>query len=168
MSSQKSIKPEIPTSDICDVMGENAQVVDIAFHNYGGKADFSGPALILKTNNDNSEVKALLKSPGEGRVLVVDNGRQMNRAMVGGNLAKFGAENGWAGIVVNGCIRDQHELIEQGIAVKALGSCPKRADKGSAESHYTDTMLGVITIKPGMWVTGDLDGLVVTMDKPEV
>lgn len=167
MSEQKQSKPEVATSDICDAMGDAAQVVDIAFDNYGGRADFSGPAVTLKTNNDNSEVKALLKSPGEGRVLIVDNGGHMNRAMVGGNLAKWGAENGWVGIIIYGCVRDLHELVAQGIAVKALGICPKRADKGSAESHYSDVMLGKIMVKAGMWVTGDLDGLVVTIGKPE-
>lgn len=166
MPNQKQSKPEVATSDICDAMWDAVQIVDLTFQNYGGRADFSGPAVTLKTNNDNSEVKALLKSPGKGRVLVVDNSGHMNRAMVGGNLAKWGAENGWAGIIVNGCVRDLHELAVQDIAVKALGSCPKRADKGSAKSHAVDIIIGDVTLKTDMWVTGDLDGLVITAEKP--
>jgi|FLOH01.1.fsa_nt_gi regulator of ribonuclease activity A len=167
MSNQKYSTPKIATSDICDAMDDAAHIVDLAFHTYGGCTDFSGPALTLKTDNDNSEVKTLLKSPGEGRVLVIDNGGQMNRAMVGGNLAKWGVENGWAAIVVIGCVRDRHELIKQDIAVIALGCCPKKSDKGSAQSQYSDVTIGTITIKTGMWVTGDLDGLIVTMGKPK-
>ena len=159
-------KPEIATADICDAMGDAVQILATPFHDYGQRVGFSGPAYTLKTNNDNSEVKALLKSKGHGRVLVVDNSARMNCAMVGGNLAKWGAENGWVGIIVNGCIRDQHELADEIIAVKALGSYPKKSDKGSAESHHTDVTIGGVTIKTGMWVTGDLDGIVVTQAKP--
>lgn len=159
-------KPEIATADICDAMGDAVQILDVPFHNYGERVDFSGPACTLKTNNDNSEVKALLKSQGHGRVLIVDNDARMNCAMVGGNLAKWGAENGWVGIIINGCIRDQHELSNEIIAVKALGSYPKKSDKGSAESHAIDIIIGGVTIKTGMWITGDLDGIVVTAEKP--
>ena len=153
------------TADICDAM-PNAQVIDLAFKNYGGKTDFSGPALCLKTNNDNSGVKELLCSPGEGRVLCVDNEGQTNRAMVGGNLAKWGFENGWAAIVVNGMIRDQHELTREDIAVKALGAWPRKSDKGSAPTHVQAVVIGGVAIVEGMWVTGDLDGVVVTAGKP--
>ncbi len=159
-------KPEIATADICDAMGDAVQIVAAPFYDYGERVDFCGPAYTLKTNNDNSEVKALLQSQGHGRVLIVDNGAQMNCAMVGGNLAKWGAENGWVGIVVNGCIRDQHELCEEFIAIKALASYPKKSDKGSAESHNQDVIIGGVTIKTGMWITGDLDGIVVTTEKP--
>lgn len=159
-------KPEIATADICDAMGDAVQILATPFHNYGERVDFCGPAYTLKTNNDNSEVKALLQSQGLGRVLIVDNGARMDCAMVGGNLAKWGAENGWVGIIVNGCIRDQHELSDEIIAVKALGSYPKKSDKGSAESHHGDITFGGVTLKTGMWITGDLDGIVVTQAKP--
>ncbi len=163
MSDQK---PKIATADICDAMGNAVEIISTPFHNYGGRPYFSGPAVTVRTDNDNSEVKNLLTTPGHGRVLVVDNRGRMNCAMVGGNLAKWGAENGWAAIIVHGCVRDLHEMIEQPIAIKALATYPKRSDKGSAESHLGNITLAGVTIRDGMWLTGDLDGLVVTTEKP--
>ena len=73
---------------------------------YGGVLKFAGPVSTVKCFEDNSLVKAALDTPGHGRVLVVDGGGSLRRALVGGNVAAAAATNGWAGVVVCGCVRD--------------------------------------------------------------
>ncbi len=158
--------PDTPTCDVCDQYGKDAHVVSLPFVDYGGLQHFCGQAVTLKTNDDNTAAKDLLTSPGNGRVLIVDNAGNMSCAMVGGNLAKWGAENSWIAIIVNGAIRDRHELCAQPIAVKALCSYPQKSSKGTAESHRIPVELSGTLISDGMWITGDLDGLIVTDDKP--
>ena len=159
--------PGIATSDVCDALGAAAQVVALDLRDYGGRIDFNGPAQTIKTLDDNSEVRAQVESPGEGRVLVVDGEASRNNALVGGNLAKLAADNGWAGIIVNGYIRDQHELIAENVGVKALGSCPRKGQKTGVGQVGVEISIGGVTINPGDWVTADADGVVVTREKPD-
>ena len=108
--------PTISTCDLCDVhKGDESgafRVLPPVFHHYGGKEAFSGPVATVKCFEDNSLVKAAIETPGQGRVLVVDGGGSLRRALVGGNVAATAAKNGWAGIVVYGAVRDVAELRE--------------------------------------------------------
>lgn len=55
-------------------------------------------------------MRKTLNEDGAGRVLVVDNRGSMTNAMVGDRLAEHAYKQGWAGIVVNGCVRDVDEI----------------------------------------------------------
>ena len=57
--------------------------------------------------------------PHKHKVLVVDGEGSMNCALFGGNLASMASENNWSGIIINGCVRDQLEIIVEKIGVKA-------------------------------------------------
>lgn len=160
--------PRLATADVCDAMGDAVQVVVLPFSDYGGRLDFAGPVATVRTLDDNSFVKSMLETPGEDRVLVVDGGGSLRSALVGGNLADLGVKNGWAGILVHGCVRDAHELIAADIGVKALGLYPKKSEKlGRGETGVAVTIGGVI-IEPGMWLTADKDGVVVTKSIPSL
>ena len=115
--------PTYATTDLCDAHPE-IQVCDPVFQTFGGAPAFSGPITTLKVFEDNTLIKQAVESPGEGRVLVVDGGGSKRCGLVGGNLAVSAATNGWAGIVVYGCIRDADELAEQPLGVRALGGLP--------------------------------------------
>src|SRR5690606_21478052 len=61
-------------------------------------------------------------------------------------------DNGWAGIIVNGVIRDRVALGELPIGVKALGSNPRKSSKeGTGEADQPVTFGGV-TFTPGFTV----------------
>lgn len=149
------------TTDLSDAHPE-AQVADPVFGDFGGLQAFHGQIVTVKVFEDNALVRALLEEPGQGRVLVVDGGGSARCALVGGNLGKLGVDNGWAGIVVNGYIRDSEEIVEQEIGVKALGTHPRKSEKGlhSAHRDRVVTFAGV-TFKPGQWLYADADGIVV-------
>jgi len=135
------------------------------FRDYGGRLAFSGPIATLKTFEDNPKVRELLETPGEGRVLVIDGGGSLRCALVGGNLAMLAEKNGWAGIVVNGCVRDTAELAAAKVGVKALAAHPKRSErKGLGEVDVNVSFAGV-TFRPGEYLYADGDGIVVSPTK---
>lgn len=149
------------TTDLSDAHPQ-AQVAEPIFHDYGGRVGFHGPAKTLKVFEDNASVRAALETPGEGRVLVIDGGGSPRCALVGGNLGALAVKNNWAGIVVYGYIRDSAELATQAVGVKALGTHPRKSEKGlhSAQADRVVTFAGV-TIQPGNWIYADVDGLLV-------
>jgi regulator of ribonuclease activity A len=153
--------PTTATTDLSDAHPE-AQVCAPVFSSYGGRRSFHGPVQTIKVFEDNALVRSMLETPGAGRVLVVDGGGSLRCALVGGNLAKIGASNGWVGILVHGCIRDSHEIAGYDLGVLALGTHPRKSEKGlhSGASGREVTFAGV-TFRPGAWVYADEDGVVV-------
>lgn len=156
----------IATTDISDAHPE-AQVCDPVFQIFGGAVSFSGPVATLKVFEDNTLVKQAVESPGGGRVLVVDGGGSTRCGLVGGNLAVSAANNGWAGIVVHGCIRDADELAEQPLGVRALAAMPRKSQRGlhSGQAGIPVVFAGVV-FREGAWLCADRDGIVVLPEAP--
>ena len=158
--------PVPATTDLCDAHPE-VQVCDPVFRTYGGRSSFSGPITTVKVFEDNTLIKQAVESPGEGRVLVVDGGGSPRCGLVGGNLAVSAAQNGWAGIVVHGYIRDADELAEQPVGVRALGTFPRKSERGlhSGQVGRTVVFAGVV-FREGEWLCADSDGVVVLPEAP--
>jgi regulator of ribonuclease activity A len=116
----------------------------------------------LRCIEDNSRIREAVNSPGEGRVLVVDGGGSMRRALVGGNLAVAAARNGWAGIVVDGSVRDAAELAKAGIGIKALALIPMRSVKRGEGQRDLPVEIQGVPVRPGDWLYADEDGIVVS------
>lgn len=150
------------TADLYDYHGDNIRVLTPMFRDYGGNSMFSGSVVTLKVHEDNTLVRELLEQPGEGRVLVVDGGGSLRCALVGGNLGQLGVDNGWAGIVVYGCIRDTVEIEIQAIGVKALNTNPKKSVKKGVGEIDVPVTFGGTTIQPGEWLYADRDGVVIS------
>ena len=147
------------TPDLCDDYPNVVRVLDPIFTNFGGRKCFSGPALTVKCFEDNSVVKQLVGTAGQGRVMVVDAGGSMRRACLGDMLARQASVSGWAGIVIYGCIRDVDEIIATDIGVQALGSHPMKTDKkGIGEQGIAVTFAGV-TISNGDYIYADNNGI---------
>jgi regulator of ribonuclease activity A len=149
------------TADIYDQFEQQIQVCEPIFRDYGGKRRFSGPIATLKCHEDNSLVRQRLGEPGNGRVLVVDAGGSLRCAMLGDILVQKGVDNGWAGVLMYGCIRDACDIAEMPLGVKALATIPKKSvKKGAGEADLTVTFAQV-SFKPGDWLYADEDGVVV-------
>jgi regulator of ribonuclease activity A len=160
----------ISVCDLCDaheaeLVGTNAKQLRLlpdVFQSYGGKPSFHGQAHTLRCPEDNSRVREAVAQPGLGRVLVVDGGGMLRRALVGGNLAVMAAKNGWAGILVHGAVRDVAELREAALGIKALALCPLRTDKrGLGDAGVPVTISGQLVL-PGDWVYADEDGVLLS------
>ena len=161
-----SEEPLHATTDLSDDHPD-AQVCDPLFQAFGGRTAFSGPITTLKVFEDNAMVRAAVEQPGEGRVLVVDGGGSLRCALLGGNLAIAAAENGWAGVVVNGAVRDADEIDAQPIGVRALATHPRRSVKGlhSGQAGLPVVFAGVV-FREGEWLAADRDGVVVLPAPP--
>ena len=157
--------PAFATCDLCDVHKNDCsgqfRVLPPVFKNFGGRARFSGPVSTVKCFEDNSLVKAAVDSPGEGRVLVVDGGASLRRALVGGNLGAAAARNGWAGVVVDGCVRDVIELAQCHIGLRALAAMPLPTEKRAEGQRDIPVQIQGVWVRPGDWLYADEDGMVV-------
>lgn len=156
---------EFATCDLCDVH-KNAtdgtfRVLPPVFREFGERRKFAGPVATVQCFEDNSMVKAAVESPGAGRVLVVDGGGSMRRALVGGNLAAAAADNGWAGIVVDGCVRDVAELNACAIGIRALALMPLPTERRGQGLRDVPVRIQGIWVRPGDWLYADEDGVVV-------
>tara|TARA_B110000908_G_C10087633_1_gene372483 strand:+ start:36 stop:512 length:477 start_codon:yes stop_codon:yes gene_type:complete len=153
------------TPDLCDQYPELVQAVEPMFSNFGGRESFGGQVVTVKCFEDNSRVKELVSTPGEGRVMVVDAGGSMRRACLGDMLAEKASANGWSGIIIYGCIRDVDEIMATDIGVQALGVHPIKTDKkGIGEIDITVTFGGV-TFNSGDYVYADNNGIIVSPEK---
>jgi regulator of ribonuclease activity A len=99
--------------------------------------------------------------PGQGRVLVVDGGGSMRCALLGDMLATMAADNGWAGVVVNGCIRDSAEIKTIALGVKALATHPSKSHKYGEGRRDVAVQFAGIDIVPGEYLYADEDGIIV-------
>ena len=153
------------TTDISDDLGDDAQVADPVFRDFGGRAIFDGPISTVKCHEDNSLVRQALEEPGNGRVLVVDGGASMRCALFGDMLATLAEDNDWTALVVNGCIRDSAEISTIDIGVKALATHPRKSVKRGVGERDVAVHFAGITFHPGEYLYADEDGIVVT-EKP--
>ena len=153
------------TTDLSDAHPALVRHAAPVFRDFGGRIAFSGPVTTLRVRNDNALVRAAVEGKGEGRVLVVDNGGSMECALFGGNLGKLAEENGWAGVVVHGCVRDTMELAVCAIGVKALAAHPKRSAREGTGERDVEVGFAGLTIRPGYWLYADADGVVVAETK---
>ncbi|KAJ1274479.1 hypothetical protein BS78_05G064800 [Paspalum vaginatum] len=154
-------------ADICDANSHLLTTGELrplppVFQIYGKKRYFSGRVVTVKCLEDNLLVREFLAQEGHGRVLVVDGCGSLRSAIIGGILAKKAQSNGWAGIVVYGCIRDVDDVNVCDIGVRALNSSPvKPGKKGNGEKHVPVTIAGT-TVCDGDWLCADSDGIIVS------
>lgn len=172
-TSSPTAKPNAPavfaTCDFCDAHEADTsgafRVLPPVFHDYGAVRRFCGPVVTLLCPEDNSRVREAVNTPGLGRVLVVDGGGSVRRALVGGNLAAAAAKNGWAGIVVNGAVRDLAEMAAEQTGIKALALMPLRSTKRDEGHKDLPVQIQGVWVRPGDWLYADEDGMVVA-DRP--
>jgi regulator of ribonuclease activity A len=150
------------TTDLCDRHWAELQIAEPIFRDYGGQISFAGPIATVQAYEDNVLIRAILETPGNGRVLVMDGGASLRRALIGGIIAELAHKNGWAGLVINGCIRDIGELSRVPIGIKALNVIPLRPLKqGTGQRDIVLNFAGV-KFRPGDWLCADEDGIIVS------
>jgi regulator of ribonuclease activity A len=151
----------INTADLYDERGEDIQSIATQFQSLGGRTHFSGPARTVRCFEDNALLKSVVSSPGDGAILVVDGGGSVSRALMGDMIAEIAVKNGWAGVIINGAIRDREAISTLPLGVKALGSNPRKSTKTGAGEADVELTLDGVTIKPGAMVYCDPDGVLV-------
>jgi regulator of ribonuclease activity A len=161
---------DFATADLCDdnaILIEDGRlaVLPPVFRHFGKRTRFAGRVVTLKVFEDNALVRALLETPGDGQVLVVDGGGSLRRALVGGQLALLAQDNGWAGIVIDGCVRDIVEIDSCDIGVRALAATPLRGGKKGIGERNVRVLVAGVPVNPGDWLYADADGIVVAQQR---
>lgn len=152
----------LKSADLYDRFESQVQVCDPIFRDFGGRRCFHGPVATVKCFEDNSLVKQALETEGAGRVLVVDAGGSLRCAMLGDLLAAKACANGWAGLILNGCVRDSVELGGMDLGVKALATHPRKSvRRGEGIADGAVQFAGAVFV-PGSWVYCDEDGILVS------
>jgi regulator of ribonuclease activity A len=149
------------TADILDAHPVEARVCELVLRQFGGVRAFAGPISTVRCHEDNVVLKGHLGEPGLGRVLVVDGGGSRRVALLGDIIAGLAATNGWAGVIVNGCVRDSVALRALDVGIKALGTNPRPSGKAGAGEIDVPVEFGGIVFEPGAMLYSDDDGVVV-------
>lgn len=169
--------PSFATCDLCDAhkndVSDAFRVLPPVFRDFGGVRQFCGPVVTVKCFEDNSSVKAAVESVGYqetpagrvGKVLVVDGGGSLRRALLGGNLGAAAARNGWAGVVIDGCVRDVSELAALGLGIRALASMPLPTEKRGEGQRDLALQIQGVWVRPGDWLYADEDGMVLAASR---
>ncbi len=150
-----------PTADLVDEIGDDVRSCDLQFGQFGGRPEFAGPIRTVRCFQDNALLKSVLSGPGDGGVLVIDGGGSLHTALVGDVIAELARSNGWAGLIVNGAVRDAATLRTLDIGIKALGTNPRKSTKTGAGERDVAVSLGGVDFRPGDVAYSDDDGIVV-------
>ncbi|GAB1257415.1 ribonuclease E activity regulator RraA [Aurantivibrio plasticivorans] len=153
------------TPDLCDDNPELVRVCEPMFATFGGKESFSGKIVTIKCFEDNSLVKENASKPGDGQVMVVDGGGSLRKALLGDMIAEEAVKNGWAGLVIYGCVRDVDALEQLDLGVQALAAIPLKTEKRGIGDLNVPVTFGGVTFTPGEYVYADNNGVIVS-EKP--
>jgi regulator of ribonuclease activity A len=150
-----------PTADLVDDIYPDVRSCDLQLQNYGATTMFAGPITTVRCFQDNALLKSILGEPGNGGVLVIDGDASLRTALVGDVIAGLAADNGWAGLIVNGAVRDASTLRTIGIGIKALGTNPRKGSKTGEGDRDVAVTFGGVTFVPREIAYCDEDGIVV-------
>jgi len=160
-----SFKTADLTDKFCAENCEDIQAAGMSFKSYGGKPQFHGEIVTLKLFEDNQLIRDQVSSNGKGKVLVVDAGASMRRALLGDMLAAKAVENGWSGILINGCIRDSVDMANMQLGVMALGTHPLKTVKAGIGQTNVSVSFAGLNFEPADFIYIDEDGIIVS-EKP--
>lgn len=149
------------TADLIDIAPETPSC-EVQFGNFGGRLRFCGKVRTVRCFRDNGLIKKLMNTPSDGEVLVVDGGGSLASALMGDMIAEAGRQNGWAGAVIYGVIRDSEAIGRMDFGVKALGTNPRKSAKDAAGQVDIELAFGETVFRPGSYVYCDEDGVLVS------
>ena len=150
----------LKTTDLCDAC-DAALACVLPFRGFGRRRAFAGTLRTIRCHEDIALMRDIIGQPGAGQVLVIDGGGSLERALFGDVMAGMAQRNGWAGLVINGAIRDTVEIDAIDIGVKALGTIPRRGERVGAGEVDVPVHFGGVTFRPGQRLVADEDGVIV-------
>jgi len=155
---------EYNTSALCDIYSEQVDVVEPMFSNFGGSASFAGQLTTVKCFEDNGIIRSILEENGEGRVLLIDGGGSLRRALIDAEIAALAEDNNWEGIVVYGCVREVDELEDMSIGIQALASIPVGAANQNIGEIDVPVNFGGVTFLPEDYLYADNTGILISQE----
>ncbi len=155
---------EYNTSALCDIYLDQVDVVEPMFSNFGGSASFAGQITTIKCFEDNGLIRETLEQDGVGRVLLIDGGGSLRRALIDAELAALAEENEWEGIVVYGCVREVDELEDMSIGIQAMAAIPVGANNQGIGELDVPVNFGGVTFLPEDYLYADNTGVILSQE----
>ncbi|MDO6499366.1 ribonuclease E activity regulator RraA [Photobacterium sanguinicancri] len=159
---------EYNTSELCDIYLDKVDVVEPMFSSYGGRSSFGGQVTTVKCFEDNALIHTVLEQDGAGRVLLIDGGGSLRRALIDAELAQLAADNEWEGIIVYGSVRHVDELDELDLGIHALASIPVGADEQGVGEVDVAVNFGGVTFLPEDHIYADNTGVILSQDPLDI
>ncbi|CAH0534570.1 Regulator of ribonuclease activity A [Vibrio stylophorae] len=159
---------EYNTSELCDLFIDQVDVVEPMFSSYGGRSSFAGQITTVKCFEDSGVITETIDQEGSGRVLLIDAGGSLRRAVVDAVIAQTAADNGWEGIVVYGCVRDVDEIDSLDIGIQAIASIPVGAAQESIGEVDVPVNFGGVTFFPEDYLYADSTGVILSSEPLEL
>ncbi|MFC1236880.1 ribonuclease E activity regulator RraA [Vibrio sp. F74] len=153
---------EYNTSALCDIYSDQVDVVEPMFSNFGGSASFAGQLTTVKCFEDNGIIRSILEEDGAGRILLIDGGGSLRRALIDAEIATLAEDNDWEGIVVYGCVREIDELEDMSIGIQALASIPVGAASQQIGEIDVPVNFGGVTFLPEDYLYADNTGIIIS------
>mmetsp|Transcript_148834 Transcript_148834/g.478087 ORF Transcript_148834/g.478087 Transcript_148834/m.478087 type:complete len:301 (+) Transcript_148834:68-970(+) len=154
---------------LCDASDKRARVVTTVTPLKAGYR-MAGRALTVAIDGDFLEVLAAIRGAGPGDVLMIDAGMRGEPAddswpraggMFGELLASEAARRGVAGMVIDGNCRDTPILLQMSLPIFCRGRHPNAGTAKRRGAVNVEISMGGVTVRPGDYVLGDDDGVVV-------
>ncbi|MCM2678303.1 ribonuclease E activity regulator RraA [Echinimonas agarilytica] len=155
---------EYNTSELCDTYADLIDVVEPMFTNFGGVSSFGGQIVTIKCFEDNGLIQNMVQESGVGKVLLIDGGGSLRRALIDINIAEQALENDWEGIVCYGCARDVDALAELEIGIQALTSIPVGSESQGHGEVDVAINFGGVTFLPEDHLYADSTGVVLSTE----
>jgi regulator of ribonuclease activity A len=156
---------DISTADLFDAHSDRLQVCDLQFQNYGAKSAFFGECMTVTTFEDHHPVLEALKTEGRGRVLVVDGKGSLRVGIIGDIAAERAIQNGWAGAIIFGAIRDSTATLKLEFGLKALGTTARRSLSRTKGVLGEPVNFGSVQFSAGCWIYADPDAVIVSSSR---
>lgn len=159
---------EYNTSELCDIYLDQVDVVEPMFSSYGGRSSFSGQVTTVKCFEDNALIRSVLEQSGTGRILLIDGGGSLRRALIDADIAQLAADNAWEGLIVYGCVRHVDDLDELSIGIQALASIPVGADQQGVGEADVAVNFGGVTFLPEDHLYADNTGVILSPEPLDI
>lgn len=151
------------TAGLADRFDDDVEAAEPILLHYGGLTTFSGVIETLDVFEDCGLLRATLQESGQRRVLVVDGGGSLHRALLGQELAQLAHKNHWQGLILYGCVRHTARLSQLPIGIMALAAAPKGTVCRGRGSRQQPVHFAGVTFRPGHFVYADGDGVLVSV-----
>jgi len=159
---------EYNTSELCDIYADTIDVVEPIFSNYGGRLSFGGAVSTIKCFEACGLIREAVKEPGQGKVLLIDGGGSLRRALIDIDIAETALDNGWEGIIVYGCVRDVDALEDLEIGIQAMASIPVAGSDDDAGEIDIPVNFASVSFLPEDHVYADNTGIILSPDPLDI
>ena len=152
---------QIPAAVLSDVMNR-MNCMDAGIKPLKEDVNMVGTALTVKSMAGcNWGTHKALTMIEEHHVLVVDARQHLNTAVWGFLQTTAAIKRKAAGVIIDGSVRDSLEIKRSSLPLFCRGKSPAGPHKGWKDDVQTDIQCGGVVVKPGDFIKGDDDGVVV-------